>query len=170
MGYLCAGPRRTGAAPRSPRSPKATGVPSRLQLRGVQLAAAGSRRPRLRSAPGPPPAGAPDSSHARRRGRPAPGGRAAPWGVRTPAPGRRAFQPAHIHQTSTLRPGCPHPKAVPVRVRASLLLARDIHGQFSLLTTPFPFLIFSFNFFFKILGLRTFMACLLWLLIDARWA
>lgn len=131
VGYLCGGPRRTRAAPRSPRSPKATGVPLRLEFRSPA---------RRCSEPPPAPAlrwGTATRSRAllvpraqARPPRPRRSGGAAGFAHRYAPLTREASPPgpARFQETSTLRPGCQHPEAVPVGVRAPLLLAREIKG------------------------------------------
>lgn len=102
MGYLCGVPRRTGAAPRSPRFPRATAVPSWLKLRRVQpVPALGSRSATCsRAGFGPRAQRSPGAA-----GRPAPGCREALWdshaGPHPVTGGTR--RPGARPQSSTLR-------------------------------------------------------------------
>lgn len=127
VGYLCGGPRRTGAAPRRPRSPKATGVPSRLAFRAVQPPRAPALRPGDRHSlarPTSPRAGraAPPPAVGRRPGvrtQIRPGGEASPAG------------PPCAPQTSARRPGRSH-------LRLPRLWTGGIHGQVLRESPPFP--------------------------------
>lgn len=114
MGYLCGVPRHRGAAPRSPRSPRATGVPSWLELRRVQPVPALGSRSAPRSRAGFVPRA--QASSARQAAPPPAVGRLP--GIRahvhTPFLEERAGpRPVRSHQASTPRPGYKRRKAAP---------------------------------------------------------